>query len=285
MHQDTGACGTVRPNRKGLPKVMKQTKLKKGDLPKMWLTEDKALLACTWQDTGKVNMLSTIGDSSVTDMMVKKRTGPTVVPKPSIQVLYRKHMGGVDKFDQLCGSYNFNQRSKKWYQILWRFVIEVALVNGRICYNAANSGAAVNQTAFRERLIDGLLQGYERKRSSKVGRPFTTLALFALSCHRPAQKKEKDNANESKQHISALPALTTHPFAFCRVLKFFILAKSTKKVAVHIKGSARGKWFYFNFAFLLFFVIFIYSQVQLFILVFVYYKYIQLLLYKQCLYL
>ena len=113
MQQDTGACGTVRPNRKGLPKDMKQTKLKKGDLPKMWLTEDKALLACTWQDTGKVNMLSTIGDSSVTDVTVKKRTGPTVVPKPSIQVLYNKHMGGVDKFDKLCGSYNFNRRSKK----------------------------------------------------------------------------------------------------------------------------------------------------------------------------
>ena len=89
-------------------------------------------------------------------------------------MLYNKHMGGVDKFDQLCGSYNFNRRSKKWYQILWHFVIEVALVNGRICYNAANSGAAVSQTAFRERVIDGLLQGYERKRSSKVGRPFTT---------------------------------------------------------------------------------------------------------------
>ena len=61
MQQDTGACGTVRPNRKGLFKDMKQTKLKKGDLPKMWLTEDKTLLSFTWQDTGKVNMLSTIG--------------------------------------------------------------------------------------------------------------------------------------------------------------------------------------------------------------------------------
>ena len=174
MQQDTGACGTVRPNRKGLPKDMKQTKLKKGDLPKLWLTEDKALLACTWQDTGKVNMFSTIGDFSVTDVTVKKRTGPTVVPKPSIQVLYNKHMGGVDKFDQLCESYNFNRRSKKWYQILWHFVIEVALVNGRICYNATNSGAAVSQTPSRKRVIDGLLQGYKRKRSSKVGRPFTT---------------------------------------------------------------------------------------------------------------
>ena len=75
----------------------------------MWVTEDEALLTCTWQDTGKVNMLSTIGDSSVTDVTVKKKAGLTVVPKPSIQVLYNRHMGGVDKFDQLCGSCSFNR--------------------------------------------------------------------------------------------------------------------------------------------------------------------------------
>ena len=67
--QDTQACGTVRPNRKGLPKATKQTKLKKGDLPKMWVTEDEALLAYT----EKVNMLSTIRDSSMIDVTVKKK--------------------------------------------------------------------------------------------------------------------------------------------------------------------------------------------------------------------
>ena len=139
-------------------------------------------------------MLSMIGDSSITNVTVKKRTGLTVVPKPSIQVLYNKHMGGVDKFDQLCGSYNFNRQSKKWYQILWHFVIEVALVNGRICYNAANSGATVSQTAFRERVIDGLLQGYERKRSSKVGRPFTTpLETRLTERHFPGQFADKSH--------------------------------------------------------------------------------------------
>ena len=64
--RNTGACGTVRNIRKGLPKEMKKVKPKKGAKPEFWKNGDNTMLACVWMDTGKVNMLSTIGDTSIT---------------------------------------------------------------------------------------------------------------------------------------------------------------------------------------------------------------------------
>ena len=61
-----GACGTVRSNRKDLPKELKKVKLKCGERLKIWQSLNNTMIACTWQDTGRVNMLSTVGASGVT---------------------------------------------------------------------------------------------------------------------------------------------------------------------------------------------------------------------------
>lgn len=154
----TGACGTVRINRKGLPPSMKSTKLIRGSLPIIWEREDKKMLACSWQDTGRVNMISTVGNPGVTNVTVHTKRGPRQVKKPKVQRLYNTNMGGVDRFDQLCANYSFDRRYKKWYQVLWHFLIEVALVNGYICYNEKNP--KITQKQFRELVIDGLIKNY-----------------------------------------------------------------------------------------------------------------------------
>lgn len=57
----SGACGTVRANRRGLPSDMRICKLKPGDLPVIWENHDQPLLACTWQETGRVNISPLLG--------------------------------------------------------------------------------------------------------------------------------------------------------------------------------------------------------------------------------
>ena len=49
----TGACGTVRANRKNLPAKIKPTvlKLKKGDDPVFYRKGNK--MTCTWQDVAR----------------------------------------------------------------------------------------------------------------------------------------------------------------------------------------------------------------------------------------
>lgn len=161
-----GACGTIRTNRKGLPSEMKSVKLKRGELPVVWMN----MICCTWQDTGKVNMISTVGNAGVTDVEVKSKRGVRHVKKPNIQVMYNSWMGGVDRFDQLCVTYPFDRKCKKWYQTLWHFCIEVVLVNAYICYKTQNPTKIMSPRKFREQVIDGLLTGYNRKSKTKRGR-------------------------------------------------------------------------------------------------------------------
>ncbi|KAK7021740.1 hypothetical protein SK128_006335, partial [Halocaridina rubra] len=59
-------------------------------------------------DSGKVNMLSTVGDTDT----VKSKKDDKVADKPSLQEDYNNFMAGVDLFDQLCASYPFNRQNK-----------------------------------------------------------------------------------------------------------------------------------------------------------------------------
>jgi len=57
-----GACGTVRINRRGMPKQVTAAKLKKGEMTSSEVKN--GMLALKWQDKRPVNMLSTIHDNS-----------------------------------------------------------------------------------------------------------------------------------------------------------------------------------------------------------------------------
>lgn len=165
-----GACGTVRANRKGLPMEMRRMKIKRGELPVIWHNDDKTMLACTWQNTGKVNMLSTVGDYGTKEGTIRSKKGDRKVDKPSVQVLCNKYMGGVNLFYQLCSTYPFNRRSRKWYQALWHFIIEVALINSHICYNIQNPTKKLNQRAFRKKVVTGMLEGHSLNHSRRCRR-------------------------------------------------------------------------------------------------------------------
>lgn len=192
-----GACGTVRVNRKGLPQDMKNIKKKKGDLPDIWINNQSQILACSWQDTGKVSMISTVGNTGITEVDVRSKKGNRSVYKPNVQVLYNKNMGGVDKFDQYCSTYPYGRRSRKWYQTIWHFIIEVALVNGCIAYNMQNQSRVCTNKDFRQMVIDGLVSDYKKlsihKRKGRkisiasnerlVGRHFPT--QFEDKTHKP----------------------------------------------------------------------------------------------------
>ncbi|XP_067940184.1 piggyBac transposable element-derived protein 4-like, partial [Watersipora subatra] len=83
VKNNTHVCGTLRPNRKGVPKDLK---MYNGKLIK--------------KDTGKVNYK---GDK---------------VCKPAVVLDYNKYMGGVDKSDQNLHYYIAARKTMKWYKKL-----------------------------------------------------------------------------------------------------------------------------------------------------------------------
>ena len=108
------ACGTVRTNRKGLPKQLlpKQLKLNKHEFK---VAQKDELTFCVWQDTKAVCVLSNFHDPEIA-RTVNRRSGmniqrPVVVPKMLSD--YQKNMKGVDLCDQTVEYYLLNHRSKK----------------------------------------------------------------------------------------------------------------------------------------------------------------------------
>ena len=88
-------CGTVRPNRKGMPQDLrlKTTKLKRGDIRVRTRADFMAVL---WRDKRDVCMLTNIHSAPVEGNFCKK--GEKAI-KPQIVMDYNHHMGYVDKGD------------------------------------------------------------------------------------------------------------------------------------------------------------------------------------------
>ena len=116
LYRNTVACGTVRANRKGLPKALGKAKLKSGE---SCFRRKNEMLALRWCDKRAVYMISTM--HCAVEVHTGKREYRTGLPiyKPKVIVDYTNKMGGVDVSDQLMGYYNFLRKSIKWWRKLW----------------------------------------------------------------------------------------------------------------------------------------------------------------------
>lgn len=156
-----GACGTVKANRKQMPKELLPARLplQKGDLPVFMRSEN--LVACAWQDKKRVYFLSNVDTNLTIDKALKSRGGEGgyhTVEKPVIAARYNSKMGAVDCLDQMLGTYQYPHKCLKWYHTLYHRVREIALVNGFILYKKANPTKKVTPKKFREEVISGLLK-------------------------------------------------------------------------------------------------------------------------------
>ncbi|GFX69365.1 piggyBac transposable element-derived protein 4 [Trichonephila clavipes] len=95
----TDICGTLRPNRKGLPVSLNSSTLKKGEIIAF---QKGKMCVLKWKDKKPLHMLSTFHNADM--MEVKAKKGDSVKLKPKAVVFYNNSMGGVDRSDQ-CLSY------------------------------------------------------------------------------------------------------------------------------------------------------------------------------------
>ncbi|XP_018578612.1 piggyBac transposable element-derived protein 4-like, partial [Anoplophora glabripennis] len=91
----TYVCGTLRSNRKGLPKDFITKKLKKGEVT--WCRHESVVL-CKWKDKREVVTISNM--HKVQSVEVQNRNGKISI-KPNIIKDYNNGMSGVDRSDQM----------------------------------------------------------------------------------------------------------------------------------------------------------------------------------------
>ena len=129
-------CGTVRQNRKGMPKDIKKDKdMARGEINRR---KSQGLHLVKWMDTKGVVLLSTI-DSCVSTVNVKRRVKgqkeKVTVPHPIIVKAYNQGMKGTDVMDQLKVTYEVDRRyPRKFYLRLFFDLIDIGFVNAFIVY-------------------------------------------------------------------------------------------------------------------------------------------------------
>jgi hypothetical protein len=106
LEQQTGACGTVKPNRKGMP-VFEQ--VEKGQCSAV---HDDNLLALKWSDKRYVHMLTTVFTANQKDTgKIHFKTGEPII-KPECIIEYNNKMGAIDKADRHKASQFCRMRKK-----------------------------------------------------------------------------------------------------------------------------------------------------------------------------
>ena len=96
------SCGTVRPNRKDIPRDLgtEQLKLTRGDIR---VRTRGGLTALVWKDRREVYMLTNMEPPPAEGIFFDQRNRPV---RPHIVELYNQHMGHVDNSDRMANSYS-----------------------------------------------------------------------------------------------------------------------------------------------------------------------------------
>lgn len=171
----TAACGTVKQNRKGMPKNLDKVKLKKqGD----HIMRQKAnLVVSVWRDKRNLTILSTNTNQSHQEVLRKQKDGTVKnVTCPNSVKLYNSYMNGVDHADQLRSTYNIARKSLKWWKYLFLFLYDVCIVNAYILMRESpnhalktknNRSRTRTQLEFRMKLAHQLIGNFSIKRKRK----------------------------------------------------------------------------------------------------------------------
>lgn len=130
FENETTACGTARKNRLQLPASLKTPRLTKGE--HAFRRKDN-MLAVRLNDKEEIYLLSTMHKANVVDTGKRDRHGNNV---RKLQLIndYNKYMGGVDRNDELLGTYCCVRKSMKWTKKVAFHFIEEGVLNAHILY-------------------------------------------------------------------------------------------------------------------------------------------------------
>lgn len=141
-HFKTYCCGTIRLNRKYLPKdLMVRSHRSLNERGQSLFSISSELVLSVWKDRKLIHVLSSIHGTilSTCQRTMKDVSGHFVrkeVSCPQAIRDYSRFMGGVDLSDQLYQYYCFGRKSRKWTKKLFWFSLEVMKMNSSIMFNS-----------------------------------------------------------------------------------------------------------------------------------------------------
>ena len=193
---NTYACGTVRVNRKGVPKAFPNVKkMKQGDVI---FRRKSNMMAVKFHDKRDIHMLTTIHESKmVLADRVDRRTQEPIF-KPLCIVQYIKKMGGVDLNDQIVQYYEVLRKCVKWWKKLFLHLFNLLMVNAYVLYKKYGQNIKKkSHLEFRmqivKSLIDSAPNALKPSRGGRKSDPIDRLLGRHFIGHIPAKDGAKRN--------------------------------------------------------------------------------------------
>lgn len=162
LHEkQTGACGTVRLNRKNMPCLPK--KMRKDEV--LVRTNEK-MITVRWCDRREVTMLSTVHDHQMLNVTKHGKT----VQKPKAVIEYNKNMGAVDKSDMMISFNESARKTRKWYRKLFFHIVDICVLNSYNMFKL-HKNSKISLLDFRINLIRQLFESHHSAERVTVQRP------------------------------------------------------------------------------------------------------------------
>ncbi|XP_068204630.1 piggyBac transposable element-derived protein 4-like [Palaemon carinicauda] len=158
LGKSTYVCGTLRVNRKYVPKSVTRKKLKKGEVAAQQNSE--GIKVIKWKDQRDVLMLTTVPEYTKELVKTGKIKRGIEREKPQCILDYNAAKKGVDYSDQMASYYSPLRKVKKWYKKgAFELLLGTAIVNSYILFNKFHTNKPISIKKFRESVVLPLLTG------------------------------------------------------------------------------------------------------------------------------
>lgn len=241
LHENkTGSCGTVRNNRKFMPKFTvnmtrlenpsssdegdevpaqnERRKRRKGKKKDRYTQREKSgeILAVKWNDKRAVHLLTTIHKGEVVETgKVHHRTQKPIM-KPDLVTDYTQNMRLVDKSDSQLSNTECLRKSSKWYIKFFFHLLDTAMLNAYNMWLVTREMDPSKKLKLREFVYNvayQLLEKYGEPTNVSRGRPVMLMPdriVEGISRHYPVHTEkqhtqaEMENENGQKGRRSRL---------------------------------------------------------------------------------
>lgn len=167
----TNVCGTVRTNRKHMPKELARQKLEVGEA--VAYTSNN-VTAIKWKDKRDVCVLTTQHTLTFAETRKLNRKTKMKIMKPTAVIDYTMKMRGIDVGDQIMSKFHVMRRYSKAYKKIFFYIVDMMLLNSYLVYKLATGKKDRTFHVFKQKLAEELLQlhfkeGVVNRRSVTLG--------------------------------------------------------------------------------------------------------------------
>ncbi|KAL4143907.1 hypothetical protein QTP88_006161 [Uroleucon formosanum] len=197
LSKNTHLVGTLRKNRRFLPKTVIGKKIKKGEI--FGLENNSGIVISKFKDKRDIYLLSTrhLLGTSITG---KKTRNHEDIIKPDVILFYNAGKAGIDLSDQLASYCTPMRKSIRWYhKVATEIILNTFVVNAQIMYNQHKFQKKLSIRQFRELIVDKLLK-LEPSSRTTVSQTSATQKLGENRLHRRLALKHKLEETEDKCH-------------------------------------------------------------------------------------